>query len=199
MQRRPAPLLPILRSPHQGELLAWLFLHPENEYTTSDLAGKLGVSQSTVSREADRLAAGDLITERRIGNLRLLRANMESQAARPLADLLAVTYGPLAVLPQLLAPIKGVQEAYIFGSWAARYEGEPGPQPHDVDVLVVGTPDRNDIWDAADDAQRVLRREVNTQEVTPQQWAAAADGSGSTFLEHIRSRPLVRLPLEAYR
>ncbi|MFG1960096.1 hypothetical protein [Nonomuraea sp. NPDC049028] len=43
-----------------GELLAWLYLHPEKEYSTTDLAAWTGTSQSTVSREADRFAAAGL-------------------------------------------------------------------------------------------------------------------------------------------
>jgi predicted nucleotidyltransferase len=30
-------------------------------------------------------------------------------------------------------------ELAVFGSWAARYRGERGPVPGDVDLLVVGT------------------------------------------------------------
>src|SRR5262245_1831836 len=94
----PPRLLPLLRSPFQGELLAWLFLHPDEEYSATDLGKRLGVSQSTASREADRLAEAGFIEERRIGNLRLLRAKTDTAVARPLTDLLAVTYGPLAIL-----------------------------------------------------------------------------------------------------
>jgi len=131
-------LLPLLRSPFQGELLAWLFLHPDDEYSATDLANRFRVSLATASREADRLTAAGLITERRTGNLRLLRAKIDTVVARPLTDLLAVTFGPLAILGEILSRIAGVDEAHIYGSWAARYRGEPGAVPRDVDVLVVG-------------------------------------------------------------
>ncbi len=39
------------------------------------------------------------------------------------------------------AGLEGVVQVVIFGSWAARYEGERGLPPNDVDVLVVGAPD----------------------------------------------------------
>ena len=64
-------------------------------------------------------------------------------------DLLALTYGPAAILPELLARVDGVREAYIYGSWAARYRGEPGTEPRDVDVLVVGDADEDDLDDVA--------------------------------------------------
>lgn len=31
----------------------------------------------------------------------------------------------------------GIESAYIYGSWARRYAGEPGGQPQDIDVTVL--------------------------------------------------------------
>ena len=69
------------------------------------------------------MSAG-LLSEQRRGNLRLLQANLDSPLARPLTELLTLTYGPTAVLGDVLAAIDGIDEAYIYGSWAARYRGE---------------------------------------------------------------------------
>lgn len=38
-------------------------------------------------------------------------------------------------------PVDGVERVLVFGSWACRHLGEPGPTPRDIDVLVLGTPD----------------------------------------------------------
>jgi hypothetical protein len=84
---------------------------------------------------ATRLVGAGLPTDRRVGNVRLLRAATDTPLSRPLTDLLAVTYGPLPVLTDALAAVPGVERAFIYGSWAARYRGEPGPVPDDVDVL----------------------------------------------------------------
>jgi DNA-binding transcriptional ArsR family regulator len=185
-------LLPLLRSPFQGELLAWLFLHPDEEYSATDLARRFGVSQPTASREADRLTEAGLIEERRTGNLRLLRARTDTVVARPLTDLLAVTYGPLAIIGDLLARITGVDEAHIYGSWAARYRGEAGAVPRDVDVLVIGEADDDDLYDVARAAERRLGREVNIRRVNPEAWRQ--QGS-DPFLDSVRSRPIVPLDL----
>ena len=48
---------------------------------------------------------------------------------------------PLPVLSQLLACVPGINAAYIYGSWAARYHHEPGGPPNDLDVLVIGAAD----------------------------------------------------------
>lgn len=179
-------LLPLLRSPLVGELLAWLFLHPEEQYSVTELAHRLGASQSTVSREIDRLSDAELVREERRGNLRLLRANVENPLARPLGELLALTYGPAAVLGELLAAVEGVDEAYVYGSWAARYAGEEGPPPRDIDVVIVGAADEDDLADAARLAERRLGREVNVHRVSARAWRSGND----PFLTSVRARPL---------
>ncbi|GAA1504113.1 ArsR family transcriptional regulator [Dactylosporangium maewongense] len=185
-------LLPLLRSPFQGELLAWLFLHPDGEFSLIELARRLGVSHATASREADRLVSSGLVLERRMGNLRLIRSNQSTVVTRPLTELLAVTFGPMAIVGELLAPIRGVDRAYIYGSWAARYQGEPGPVPGDLDVIVVGAADPDDVFEAAGTAQRRLGREVNVRIVTPAAWAAPGD---DPFLQSVQTRPLFELDL----
>ncbi|MFC4057252.1 hypothetical protein ACFOWE_03050 [Planomonospora corallina] len=187
MRATPPLLLPLLRSNTVGELLAWLYLHPEREYSTTDLAQRTGASQSTVSREADRFTAAGLTRERRHGNLRLIRADTDTIIAKPLTDLLAVTFGPAAVLPPLLQSIPGIDEAYIYGSWAARHANQTGPLPRDVDVLVVGAADEDELYDAARTAERVLGREVNINRISPASWTS---DRGDPFVTSLRSKPL---------
>jgi DNA-binding transcriptional ArsR family regulator len=181
-------LLPLLRSPLVGELLAWLFLRPDESFSVTELAKRFASSQSTVSREADRLVASGLVREVRRGNLRLLQADTSTALARPLSELLALTYGPVPVLSELLGEADGVDEAYVYGSWAARYSGEPGPPPRDIDVIVVGDADEDDLFDVARTAEQKLGREVNIRVVDIEQWHRHGD---DPFLAAVRSRPLV--------
>ena len=190
MQGPPSALLPLLRTPFLGELLAWLYLHPQEEISLTEIASRFGVSSATASREADRLAEAELITERRHGNLRLLRANVEGRLVGPLTELFALTYGPIAVLGDLVLPLAGVEEAHIYGSWAARYSGERGGVPKDVDVLVVGNPDEDELYEAARRAERLLGREVNVHRVSSDRWR---EPGRDPFLTSVRGRPTVRL------
>ena len=189
-------LLPLLRSPLLGDLLAWLYLHPDASFSATDLARRFGVSQSTISREADRLAVAGLIGETRRGNLRLLQANLDTPLAQPLTELLVRTYGPAAVLGDLLSPVEGVDEAYVYGSWAARYAGEPGPPPRDVDVVVVGDADQDDLFDVARAAEQTLGREVNIHRISAKSWHAPGR---DPFLTSVRARPLFTIDLPRER
>jgi predicted nucleotidyltransferase len=188
-------LLPILRSQVAGDLLALLYLHPEAEYSLTEAAGLIGASLNAVHYEAGKMSEAGLIGTRRRGNLRLVRAITDSLLSRPLTDLLAVTYGPLPVLTNLLADVEGIAEAYIYGSWAARYRGEPGPAPADVDVLVVGTADLDDLDDVAEHAQRTLHRPVNIRRIRPETWNVTSPTD--PFLQSVKTRPLVSIRREA--
>jgi len=190
------PLLPLLRSRAQGDLLALLFLHPEREYSLTEAAALTGVSVKTIHTEASRLVAAGFVSDSRRGNLRLLRAATGTPVSRPLTDLLAVTYGPLPVLTDLLAGVEGVSVAFIYGSWAARYQGEPGPVPHDIDVLVVGTTDRDNLDEIAAAAQERLQRPVSIRRVSPAAWEAPKPDD--PFLASVRQRPLVEIPIDGH-
>lgn len=193
MRTAPPPLLPLLRSRIQGDLLALLYLHPDREYSLTEAAALIDASVKTVHTEASRLVAGGLLYDSRRGNVRLLRAATDTPLTRPLTDLLAVTYGPLPVLTDLLSDVDGVDRAFIYGSWAARHQGEPGPVPEDVDVLVVGAADRDVLDELARTAQQRLGRPVTIRRLRARAWAAS-DPSDS-FVASLRERPLVELQL----
>ena len=167
-------LLPVFRSQHQAELLMWLYLHPDTEYGVSDLAGRLEVPLSTLHREVVRLDEAGLIVSRTLGRNRLIRANIDHPAAKALTQLLEVTFGPRVVIAEEFA-IPGAEQVVIFGSWAARYAGESGPPPRDIDVLVVGKVDRADLYEAADRASARLGIEVNPVVRSAKQWTDPED------------------------
>lgn len=187
-------LLPILRSDTVGDLLAHLFLTPDERVTLSDLATAAGTSLPTVAREVDRMVTAGLLAEEKVGRARRVWPNQQSPLYQPLAELVALTYGPKPVLERALTDVAGVERVFIYGSWAARYRGEPGDAPKDVDVLIVGKPDPDELFSVAEVARQSLRREVNIRSVRPAAWNAPA--SKDAFLTHVRSRPLVELAVE---
>jgi len=173
----------------QGDLLALTYLNPEHEYSITEVAGRIGASVKSVQQEVSRLVEAGLLTDRRMGTSRLVRAAKDSVLVRPLTDLLAVTYGTLPVLTRVLADVEGIDQAFIYGSWAARHRGEPGPPPGDVDVLVVGDVDPDVLDECARAAEEVLHREVNVRRIRPGAWESETD----PFVRTVRSRPLVDL------
>jgi predicted nucleotidyltransferase len=191
MKTQPPPLLPLLRSAHQAEILTRLLLGPQDSISLTNLAHLSRASLATVQREVERAEAAGVVRSERVGPTRLVRADPSSPLYRPLTDLLLVAFGPLPVMTNELAGIPGIENAYLFGSWAARYSGEAGAAPNDVDVLVIGEPDRDAVYDAADRAERRLHRPVQITFRSAEEWA----NSEEPFIATTRSRPLVPLEL----
>ncbi|MDO5678339.1 MAG: ArsR family transcriptional regulator [Propionibacteriaceae bacterium] len=191
MKKRPPAIAPLLRTDLQGDLLAALFLHPDREYTLTDLSELLDAGLSTVHGEVERLAEAHLVSERRIGRARLVRVNPEHPLTPSLTELLTLTYGPPAVLPHLLAKTKGLEEAFIYGSWAARRHGETGPYPEDIDVLLIGTVSRRAASRIQAEATELLHRDVNLTVLPRDEWDAPSTG----FTKTVQAGPLVPLPL----
>jgi hypothetical protein len=182
------PLMAIFRSQIQAEILTVVMLSP-GRHSISDLATKLGAPYATVHREVERLLEVHLLEDVRVGRARLLSPNTGSPAYRPLRDLVLVAFGPREVILQEFSELNGLEGLLIYGSWAARYSGEDGSEPGDIDILVIGNVDRDDAFDAAERAQDRLEREVNPQFFTTSRW-----NEGKTpFLAEVKRRPLITL------
>ena len=188
-----APLLsPILRSDTQGRMLAALMRDAEKELSLTELAAQCDVAVPTILRDVDRLVDGGYVSARRVGRNRLVRINTEHPIYASLWNVVMFGYGPAALLPGLLSDLPGIEHAYIYGSWAARFLGESGESPRDIDVLIVGGSEYGDLYEVAHKASALVGREVNINVITPERWANRTDG----FVTTVKSRPLLELNLE---
>ena len=186
--RSSAPaLLPVFRSRLQADILAALLLNPDAEYSLTELAQRFQAPLSTVHGEVKRLTDAGLLRRREVGRSAMVRANLDNRLTQPLAELLLLSWGPPQVVAEEFSGLAEAEQVLIFGSWAARYHGYPGKPPHDIDVLVVGRPSRNDVYDAADRAQQRLGMPVNPVIRTADAWRLASD----PLVRQIQSSPLV--------
>ena len=194
VDRQPAPsLLPILRSQQQGEILALLLGDPDVELSLTQIASRTGVPHPSVHREIERAEQAGIVVTRKLGNARLVRAHTASPYYAGLAEVLTRAFGVPAVLTEVLQPVDGITAAYVYGSWAARHAGKTGPRPvGDIDVLVLGEPDRDQLYAALGNAEERLGRPVQST-IRGDDWLETGSGA---FHDTVTSRPLLRLHLE---
>lgn len=186
----------MFRSQQQAELLALILGDPATEHRLVELAERTGIPYASVHREVERAEAAGLVTSRLVGRTRLIRANATSPYFNGLSDVLVKAFGVPWVLGQALTGVGGLDAAYIHGSWAARFSGEDGDRPvGDIDLLVLGGPDRDEVYSAVSAAERRLGRAV---QVTTRSADWLTEGSG-TFHDRIAGRPMVPVPLAATR
>ena len=83
----------------------------------------------------------------------------------------------------------GIEAAAIYGSFAS---GGPVTPASDVDVLVIGEPDRDRLMAAAREVEQLVGREISVAVYDPVDWAERV-ARGAGFATTVLDRPLVHL------
>ena len=185
MRTEPPLLAPIFRSDGQARLLSTLLLSGE-ELSITDLAEQAGLAYPTAHREVARLVSAGILGQRQVGRTRLIRADDESPLVEPLRTILRVATGPVVVVAEEFSQIDGVESVFLYGSFAARMLGQAGPAPKDIDVMVLGDPDMDEVYEACSRVEAAVHRPVNPTILTPAEFAVP-----SGFLSDFRGGPAV--------
>lgn len=190
--RTEAPLLaPIFRSDGQARLLSTLLLS-DGELSITDLARQAELAYPSAHREVERLIEAGILDSRTVGRTRLISASDTSPLVSPLREILTIATGPVPALREAFEPIEGIASAFIYGSFAARLTGVTGPDPQDIDVMVVGDPAAQDVYEACDRVEEMVHRAVNPTILTEQEFRESTG-----FLETVRTQPTVPIMGEA--
>ena len=125
-------------------LLSAFFGSPEKEFYTRQLSSTHKISVGTTHRELERLVLAGILTERRVGNIRLFALNRQNPVYSELKALILKTEGAVGLVRSALSKVKGVKFSFIYGSFAKQEERPDS----DIDIFLVG--------DAINDKELVL-------------------------------------------
>lgn len=181
--------MPVFRSASLVGLLEQFYLAAGPlERSVSELARGAGVPYATAHRDVERLTDAGLVESRRVGSVRLVSLNRSHPGCEALGQLVALAAGPRYRIAEALDGIDA-DAVYLFGSWAARYLGERGDRPADIDVLIVGEVDPQRVFERLRPVEEMFQMPVNATVVPADQWAEPA----SAFLRSVKGGPLVVL------
>jgi predicted nucleotidyltransferase len=123
----------MLASPALARLVLHFALHGHEPHHVRGLQRRSGLSMSSLNRELRRLEGRGLLERVEDGGRTLYRA-AEHPAWKTLRQLVRDFADPAEVVYEAISGIKGIDAAFVFGSFARGDAGEHS----DVDVLVVG-------------------------------------------------------------
>ncbi len=129
----------LLRGKIAREALALLMSTPGQELHTREIARRVDADAHPVQRALEQLLQAGLVESRRLGNLRLWSIDTRSALVPAVRDVLRQTAGVTERLRKALSKMKGVQLAFLFGSYASGKDRLGS----DIDLFIVGAPD----WD----------------------------------------------------
>ena len=146
------------------------------------------ISPSAASKALAELEGEGILESREVGRNRLYRL-ADTAIARSAEDLYAKTAGIEALVQRELNDLSGAEGVYLIGSYASRSQ-RPGS---DIDVLIVGNPDREELDVRISAIEAVLHRDVNPSTVTVEEFENPSSG----FARTVRSRPMIAIkPVE---
>lgn len=169
-----------LRSKARQRLLAYYFTNPTARFHLRDLAERLSIDPSNLSKELRRLQDEGLFLAEVSGRQKYFRLNREYPLFDEIRSIVAKTIGAVPVIAQSLKKIEGIEAAYLYGSFARNQQDAMS----DIDVLVIGNPKGNALAEAMQKLERQLGREINYTVLTRKEFTSRR-AHKDAFLEDV--------------
>jgi predicted nucleotidyltransferase len=168
------------RSKARQRLLAYYFTNPTARHHLRDLAEQLSIDPSNLSKELGRLEREGLFRSDVSGRQKYFQLNREYPLFDEVRNIVAKTIGAVPLIAQSFKRVQGIDEAYLYGSFARGQQDAAS----DIDVLVIGAPREEVLAETVRKLERRLRREVNYTVLTPKEFKSRR-ARKDAFLENV--------------
>jgi predicted nucleotidyltransferase len=147
----------LFKSKTRKELFRLYFTNPDQAYYLRELERMLHIPVSMVRKELTRLEAEGIFLSQKKANSTYYLLNRSYPLYEELKSIVFKTIGIQGQLREVLSKMKGIELAFIYGSFAKREESAQS----DIDLLVVGTPDDAGLTREIGKLEKKLKREIN--------------------------------------
>ena len=156
----------ILSSQVRAEIFRLLFSDEKFSIHLRDLQRQSGLSIGTIQKEIAHLKDLDLVIAERDGNRLYYTANSDHPIYKEICGLVEKTSGIAARLKEALSSIKGIEYAFIFGSYA---KGEEKSHS-DLDLIVIGSVGLRTLSSVFKTLTEKTQREINPHVYSMKAW-----------------------------
>ena len=146
-----------LRSKSRQRLLVFYFTNPTARLHLRDLAKRLRIDPSNLSKELERMERDGLFRSEISGRQKYFQLDRTYPLFREVRSIVAKTIGAIPMMGESLRRIEGIEEAWLYGSFARNQQDAAS----DIDVLVIGAPSGELIAEGVRKLERQLGREIN--------------------------------------
>ncbi len=146
-----------LRSGLRRKLLTYFYLNRSARVYVRQLATALEVDSTNLSRELGRLEKEGLLRSEIEGRQRYYSINPQYTHLKAVLSLLQGTVGIVPTLRGALRRVEGIEQAYLYGSFAKNEEDAAS----DIDLLIIGKPDGPTLASEMASLELTLNRDVS--------------------------------------
>ncbi len=180
--------LQLTKSRLRQKILSYYFTNPAKSLYVRQLASLLKEDPGNLSKEFSSLVNEGIFIAEAKGNQKHFYLNKRYPLYSELKSILFKTVGVEGRLKDIIGKTKGVKLSFIYGSYAANKENASS----DVDLLIIGKPDENELLKEIESAERVLGREINYN-IYPVAEFKKRIKKGDNFISNILKRPKIML------
>ena len=178
----------IFKSKVRKALFRLYFTNPDGEYYLRELERILGTPVAVVRRELTQLEKNGIFVSRKKANLVFYFLNKSYPLFEELKSIISKTIGITASLQDGLKNIKGVELAFIYGSFAKKSEKSTS----DIDLFVMGDVNENALIRAIKKIEGTLKREINYTLYTHSEFLSKKRKK-DTFITDLLKNPKIML------
>ena len=139
------------------KLLDIFLSHPDARFYIRELERKIDEEAKNISRELQNLENLGLLISEKKGNQKYYSVKEDFFLYPELKRIIFKTTGVLGLLKEAVARLKGIEAAFMYGSYATGKETESS----DIDLIIIGKPDLTELNEMISRLEDKLNREIN--------------------------------------
>ncbi len=177
-----------LKSRITVEVLNYYFINSEARHYVNELARILDLDPKNLYRKLKELEKEGILKSEFAGKQRYFSFNKNSKIAKIYKQLFLQTIGLEDQLRKAIGKIRGVEHAYIYGSYAKHSMSASS----DIDLLVIGNHSTLDLQKGLNLIQRRIGREINVTNISSRELSIKIKKK-NPFIRHIFSDKRIKL------
>ncbi len=147
----------IFKSKTRKALYRLFYTNPERRYYLRELERMLGIPVSMIRKELIRFEKeGSFLSEKK-GNLTFYYVNKSYPLFEEVRSIVFKTIGVAGLLRKELEKIKGIESAFIYGSFSKN----EARADSDIDLFIIGKVDEDELIRQLGKIEKDLKREIN--------------------------------------
>jgi len=176
------------RSQITKKVLGYFFLNPERKHYINELSAILEVDPGNLFRKLKELEQEGVLQSETRGNQKYFSLNKKYPLLHELKKIYNSKYGVENILKEKIRKLKGLQSAWIFGSYAK----DTFQQESDIDLLLVGNHPTLEAKRLILSLKKELGREINIVDMAEKEFQSRQKKKDD-FLKNIFSQKTIKI------
>jgi len=177
---------------NRAALLKLFFTNPERAFYMQEIGRILGKKPGVFQRTLNNLVSEGIVKSEYKANARYFKVDKHHPLYKELKSIVSKTVGVEASLKTELKRISGIQFAFIYGSYAKGRENYLS----DIDIVVIGMPDEDELVKRIDRLEEKLQREINYNLYQLKEFAKEVKKKEPFVLEILRGNKIMLIGVE---